>query len=78
MVMRRFGGKPIIEDKEKIIIFDYLTGTYKTNSTYSFYVPNHFQLINILGVTIVLLIIIMALLIFNIILKKKKSKKNNL
>lgn len=75
MVMRRYGGKPIIEDKEKIIIFDYLTGTYKSNSTYSFYVPNHYQLINILGITIVLLVIVMALFILKIILKRKKANK---
>lgn len=72
MWMRRPGGKPIIEEKQKIIDFDYSTGKYKTNAYESFLSPSNTMLIQILIVTIILFAIVITLIIFNIILKNKK------
>lgn len=76
MWMRRPGGKPIIEEKQKIIDFDYSTGKYKTNAYESFLSPSNTRLIQILIVTIILLVIVIALIILNIISKKKNLSKN--
>ena len=78
MLMYRYGGNPII-DKEKIIIFDYEAGTYKSNSQYSFKPPlktggQQFNFIIIISV--LLFIIILTFIILNIKLRKKKLNKN--
>ena len=78
MTMTRYGSNPII-DKEKIIIFDYEAGTYKSNSQYSFKVPikTGSQWVSfIFTISILLLVIIISFIILNIISKKKKLNKN--
>lgn len=75
MVMRRPGGKPIIEEKQKIINFDYSTGTYKTNAYESFLSPSNTRLIKILTVISVFLVVIMICSIIILVLKKRRLKK---
>jgi len=75
MWMRRPGGKPIIEEKQKIIDFDYSTGRYKTNAYESFLSPSNTRLIQILIVTSVLLVLIMVLIIIIAALKKRRQNK---
>lgn len=76
MIMTRYGENPI-KDKEKIIIFDYQTGTYKDNAKYSFKAPfkTSSQQFNFIVIISILLIIVIALFILSIIFKKKKSYK---
>lgn len=76
--MTRYGSNPII-DKEKIIIFDYEAGTYKSNSQHSFKVPikTGSQWVSfIFTISILLLVVIISFIILNIISKKKKLNKN--